>query len=150
MEYRLLTNDDWPGIHFLLLQLHHEHHDMVPEIYSETVDLSPEDYNLGYYGFGCFVDERLIGLCWGYLKKNGRVDKTAYVEDFIVSSEYRRNGIGSVLFRKFEEESMRRGARAIELLVLAENASAVGFYHNRGMETVNVHMHKRLALQENH
>ena len=140
--YRSIDLRDWDEIKKLLLELHLETHKLRPDVYSPEVELKREDYNDQFFGYGFFEGKKLLGLCWGYLKSNGRPDVVGFVEDFIVHEPYRGRGIGSKLFDEFGRMCRTRGANALELLTTAENKKAIEFYSKQDMGLVSYHLRK--------
>jgi GNAT superfamily N-acetyltransferase len=53
---------------------------------------------------------------------------TLFLEDFFVLDEYRRNGVGQVLFDFVKQTAKREGCGRIEFTVLKWNKLAQGFY----------------------
>ena len=54
--------------------------------------------------------------------------KMLYLEDFVVFNDYRRNGIGQMLFEAFLAEAQRLGCRLTKWQVLDWNQPAIDFY----------------------
>ncbi|MFZ1254846.1 MAG: GNAT family N-acetyltransferase [Saprospiraceae bacterium] len=54
--------------------------------------------------------------------------KTMYLEDFIIKEEYRRYGLGSLLFEAFIQDAKNQGARKLKWQVLDWNHTAKSFY----------------------
>ena len=61
----------------------------------------------------------------------GLID-TLYLEDFFVSAEERRTGIGRALLEALADIAVRRGCGRMEWVVLDWNAPAIEFYHKLG------------------
>ena len=54
--------------------------------------------------------------------------KMLYLEDFLITEEYRRQGIGQLLFDAFIEEGKKRGVFLLKWQVLDWNEPALKFY----------------------
>ena len=136
-KYRPIDLSEWDQIKPLLEELHLEHHDLRPDVYTPTVDLRREQFNNSIFGYGCFREGKLIGLCWGYLMTKGRVGVVGFVEDFIVSEPYRSVGVGKRLFEEFGAQCRQQGATAVELITTSVNEKAIAFYKAQGMGMLN-------------
>ena len=83
--------------------------------------------------FLAVVGSRAVGYAlyfYSYSSFLGR--PTLYLEDIFVLEEYRREGIGSALFRRCVREARIRGCGRIEWSVLAWNRKAIDFYEKAG------------------
>lgn len=58
--------------------------------------------------------------------------RSLYLEDFVISENFRRNGIGSLLFDALKDEARRRGSSKIMWQVLDWNEPAIKFYEKLG------------------
>ena len=58
---------------------------------------------------------------------------TAYIDDLFVNPDFRRQGIGKLLFLKAQTLAKHKGASRIDLMVWAFNRSALDFYHSLGL-----------------
>lgn len=148
ISYRKITADNWADILPLLQELHLDHHNMRPDVYLPTTELHQNNYRDKFFGYGAYYGDGMVGLCWGYIHHNGRTDAVGFVEDFVVTSKFRRNGIGLKLFTLFEQECSRRGATALELLTVADNTKAIMFYRGHGMTTLSLHLRKSLSANK--
>lgn len=68
---------------------------------------------------------------------------TAHLQEIVVNSEARGNGIGDRLIAANEHYCMGRGVRQLS----ASTASFGSFYHHRGFEAVGQHYRKILELE---
>lgn len=81
--------------------------------------------------FDCIVAEKegvIVGFALyftGYSTWKGR---TLYLEDFIVSEQYRGKGYGKMLFEEVLKEAKRRNVKRMDWQVLDWNESAIKFY----------------------
>lgn len=84
------------------------------------------------------------GLCFAKLTETDSPllckKKFLYIEDFIVSEQFRRQGIGRILYEKIKETAILSGAEGVELTVWNFNESAAAFYRELGMKVQFVHM----------
>jgi ribosomal protein S18 acetylase RimI-like enzyme len=69
----------------------------------------------------------------------------AFVSDLVVSTTYRRRGVGSQLLSAAEGYARTRGARALRIGVLARNAAAKRLYESVGFQEYEVELAKLLS-----
>ena len=63
---------------------------------------------------------------------------SAWVEDMVISPEYRGAGIGKALLQSALDWSREKDATRAQLLVDTENDSAIGYYRHLGWETTQL------------
>lgn len=73
---------------------------------------------------------------------------TLYIEDIFVLEEYRRRGIGQVMFNRCKEIAKREGCGRIEFTVLKWNKSAQEFYNKNKAKNLDEWFFYRL-IREN-
>lgn len=78
-------------------------------------------------------DEKLdgspvVGFALYYVRYSTWKGQVMYLEDIIVTSEYRGKGIGKMLMDKLIEEAREKGFKRITWQVLEWNEPAIGFY----------------------
>lgn len=78
-------------------------------------------------------DEKLDGspvvaFALYYIRYSTWKGQVMYLEDIIVTSEYRGKGIGKMLMDKLIEEAREKGFKRITWQVLEWNEPAIGFY----------------------
>ena len=92
------------------------------KLHREYVDKKPFSYFKKYYlknpklFVGCFQRGKLIGICWGYVRKD-----TVTLNSIAVNYDYWRKGIGSKLLKTFEKQVKKFHKRTISV------GSAEGF-----------------------
>jgi len=72
------------------------------------------------------------------------VRQYAYIHDFAVSEEYRRQGIATRLLDYIEDYAMRNGASRIELAVHLFSKEAISLYEKFGFSPRAIRMEKEL------
>lgn len=70
--------------------------------------------------------------------------KLAFIDEFCVKSNYRRNGIGKLLFNYIKGYAKKEGASSLQLVVWEFNKDAIAFYEKLGMTTRNKRMELKL------
>jgi ribosomal protein S18 acetylase RimI-like enzyme len=114
-----------PAAHALLVECYCDGYGSVPVAFDTwwaTTRHDPEfDASL------CFCamrDGRLVGfaLCW----------TSAFIKDFVVAPEGRRQGLGAAMLQHILAAFRARGAGEVALKVVEENAAALRLYHRLG------------------
>lgn len=91
--------------------------------------------------------ETPIGYIFGYLKSskgNGTTTNRVFVDSLYVDAEYRDKGVGKMLLKSFENWATNEYGDdyEVELLCLANNKKALGFYQNLGYSEVKLTLRK--------
>ena len=122
------------------------------ELDTDAINIQPQHFQRGYrsaeYLSGLItdeksdillavVDEKVIGLSLLFERQTPDISllvprKFGFVQDFVVSKNYRGKGIGSQLMEESKAWAKNRGLTYIKLSVLAENAAAQRFYARHG------------------
>lgn len=68
----------------------------------------------------------------------------AHIDDLVVKSDYRKQGIATLLMAEFEKSAKAKGANEIELNVWTFNQNAIEFYNKKGYEVFSQKMRKVL------
>lgn len=66
--------------------------------------------------------------------------KFAFIDDFCVKSNYKKKGIGKLLFEYIVDYAKSSNASSLELVVWEFNKDAIKFYETMGMHTRNRRM----------
>jgi GNAT superfamily N-acetyltransferase len=74
------------------------------------------------------VDGKTVGVALYYIKYSTWKGKCVFLEDIIVTEEYRKYGIGKKLFDEVVKVAKEMGARRMEWQVLEWNEPAIKFY----------------------
>ncbi len=74
---------------------------------------------------------KTIGMALFYTTFSTWKGRMIYLEDFIVLEEYRREGIGDLIFEKFLEISKKKEAKLVKWQVLDWNTPALKFYDKK-------------------
>lgn len=88
----------------------------------------------------------VVGFIFGKVSKDvwWNFHPVAFINDFIVDSSYRRQGIGEMLFLEFEKIVKKQGAFYIRLLAFPTNLPAVNFYKKHGLMEYSVYYQKEI------
>jgi GNAT superfamily N-acetyltransferase len=128
LRIRPAVETDIPAIHALMFEL------AVYENSPESVETTPEEYAEDFRK-GRFesmvaeMDGKVVGMMLYFMAYSSWRGKMLYLDDFVVNAEYRRFGIGQMLFDAFLEEGKKRGCRLVKWQVLDWNEPALRFYY---------------------
>ena len=81
--------------------------------------------------FDCLVaevDNVVVGFALYYTGYSTWKGRTLYLEDFLVSENYRGKGIGKLLFNQVILEAKKRGVKRMDWQVIDWNDPAINFY----------------------
>ncbi len=136
INIRKATADDLPDIYNLVKSL------AIYEKAEQEVTATIKDYQ-NDFAAGIFqahvaeMDGKVIGMVLYYMNYSTWKGRMLYLEDFVVYEEYRRFGVGQLLWDELAEEAKRQGARLLKWQVLDWNKPAMKFYkkNNATIET---------------
>ncbi len=99
----------------------------------DAVLASLEDYKRHFQEglFQSLVAEKegeIVGMAIFYDTFSTWKGKMLYLEDFVVSEAYRKQGIGQMIFDAVLKEARSRGAKLVKWQVLDWNTGAIQFY----------------------
>lgn len=77
-------------------------------------------------------DHKVIGVALYYDTFSTWKGKMMYMEDFVVSGEYRSKGVGKMIYDEVFREAERRKAILVKWQVLDWNEGAIKFYEREG------------------
>lgn len=95
------------------------------------------------------ADNRIIGFSLLYLKEVNGPNllvpcRYAYIQDFIVTKEYRNRGLGKQLMDASKEWAKINGAEYLRLSVIPKNVDGLRFYFKNGLSEQMITMECRL------
>ena len=131
---RPAKKSDMPAVHALVKEL------AVYEKAPDEVATTPQEFMEDGFGerpwFDCIVaelhDGAIIGFALFFTNYSTWKGKCLYLEDFIVTEQYRGIGAGKALFEAVVEEAKRRKVRRMDWQVLDWNEPAINFYEKMG------------------
>ena|ERR1700730_13318149 len=129
LNIRRATRTDCPRLLELVREL--AEYERAPE----EVTVSPEHFEQSGFGespvwwaFVAEADGIIIGFALYYIRYSTWKGERMYLEDLLVTSEWRGKGIGKVLMDRLIEEAKERGWGAMMWQVLKWNEPAINFY----------------------
>ncbi|WP_109830936.1 GNAT family N-acetyltransferase [Reichenbachiella versicolor] len=134
-----ITEDDIDSILVLISELN-------PSIPKDTLEArNKEMFEFdNYVCFGCFINEKLVGVTSGWLTVRLYSGKQLEVDNVIITSKYQSQGIGEALFNYLEEWALEHDCNSIELNTFSTNSRSHKFYFNQGYEILAYHFCKKL------
>jgi GNAT superfamily N-acetyltransferase len=93
------------------------------------------------------LSHKIIGYVFGFLFDNfpGYYPKeVAFINDFIVTKEMRKQGVGTQLLKSIEQWFHQKNKTIIQLYVAFPNADGLQFWQNHGFDTFLVGMWKKI------
>lgn len=81
-----------------------------------------------WWGFVAENEGQLVGFALYYIRYSTWKGQCLYLEDFLVTKEYRGKGIGALLFERVIREAKEKGFRRMVWQVLEWNEPALNFY----------------------
>ncbi|GAB5553993.1 MAG: GNAT family N-acetyltransferase [Saprospiraceae bacterium] len=124
---RPATRTDIPAIHGLVRDLA-VYEKAEPEFIASLEDYY-EDFEAGV--FEVLVAEKegkVVGMTLYYMTYSTWKGKMLYLEDFVVKTDYRKQGIGQLLFDAFIAVAKAKKCRMVKWQVLDWNEPAIRFY----------------------
>jgi len=77
---------------------------------------------------------KLIGMAAASTTMGAGIRKNAYLEDFVVDSEYRGRGVSGMLWDELLKWAKEKGAKRLEFTCGEGREAAHVFYHKKGAE----------------
>lgn len=142
-----LTIKDYEAVKIIISELHKMHVENRPDFYLENeCPITLKEYKSllkkEKISIAFVVNNKIAGICLATIKN--RIEKSIYIDDIFVLSEYRRQGIATKLFEQIKEISKDIGAKRIDLTVWQFNKSAFDFYKSLGMKEQRTVLETRL------
>jgi len=124
---RKANTNDLKAIYDLVVEL------AVYENKPDAVTATLKDYenNFNAQVFQAIVAEyqgKVIGTCIYYITWSTWKGRMVYLEDFVVTENYREKGVGQLLFDQFLVEAKEMNATMVKWQVLDWNKPAIRFY----------------------
>ena len=127
VHIRQATLSDVPALHGLVGELA----EYVGESHSFTATVAAyeEDFKDGFYKAVVAEDEgKVVGMALYYYVYSTWKGRMIYLEDFVLSPEYRRRGIGQRLWDVLLERGREKGCKLLKWQVVDSNTEAMKFY----------------------
>ena len=131
---RLAKETDMPAIHALVHEL--AVYERAPEAHTATVEDYSRDFKAGIFESHVAVNTdaslgkqgEIVGMIFYYMAYSTWKGRMLYLEDFVVTENYRQYGVGQMLFETFLEIARQKECRLVKWQVLDWNEPAIKFY----------------------
>jgi len=127
ISIRKATPNDIPAIHSLVRELaiyEKAEQEFVATLAEYERDFAQEVYQ----ALVAEAEGKVVGMALYYMAYSTWKGRMLYLEDFVVFQQYRRYGIGQLLFDAFLAEAKRECCRLVKWQVLDWNEPALKFY----------------------
>ncbi len=129
---RRAVEEDFPAILALINEL--AEYERSPDAVTNTVEQMRQEKD----HFRCFVtgsaEHGIVGMALYFFAYFTWVGKSIYLEDIIVSREFRNRRIGEALMKRVMQEARDENCKRVRWQVLDWNEPAIGFYRKCGAE----------------
>ncbi|HNV66428.1 MAG TPA: GNAT family N-acetyltransferase [Bacteroidales bacterium] len=135
VNIRRANEEDFPAILALINEL--AEYERAPEAVTNTVEQMGRERDY----FRCFVaesaDHGIVGMALYFFAYFTWVGKSLYLEDIIISKQFRKRGIGEALMKRVMREAWEENCKRVRWQVLDWNEPAISFYRKSGAEINN-------------
>lgn len=145
---RKLELKDYDSAKKLVYQVHKIHYENRNDIYTDGNPFPKEYFNNiindnKYLNYVYEENNQILGLLIASKKTNNNVPiaklrTTYFIDDIVVDNNYRRKGIGKILYNYLLEKAKNNKIDSIELNVWSFNKDAIKFYEELGMSVKNM------------
>ena len=154
LHIRKAKIEDFEDIHKLMIQVHQLHVTERNDIYKDTepIDKNELQEELSKEETKYLVAEwenRIVGICFSKIKeishhKMMKDRKILHIETICVDKKYKRQGIGTKLYKEISKIAIENKVDSIELMVWGFNEEAIHFYEKLGMQIKNLKFEKNV------
>lgn len=127
ISIRKATPADIPAIHSLVREL--AIYEKAEDAFVATLAEYEQDFvEKVYDALVAEAEGKVVGMALYYMAYSTWKGRMLYLEDFVVFEQYRRYGIGQLLFDAFLEVAKHENCRLVKWQVLDWNEPALRFY----------------------
>ena len=134
MQIRAAKPGDEQAIFSLIKEL--ALYEKAPEQVSNSAEQLSQDLFKSFICEAIVAEENkeIVGFALFYTAYSTWKGKILYLEDFYVQENYRKNGVGNLLFEKVVEIAKEKKVKRMDWQVLEWNKLALDFYDKKGAE----------------
>ncbi len=106
-------------------------YEKAPEAHTATIEDYHRDFEVGIFESNVAVDvetNQVVGMILYYMSYSTWKGRMLYLEDFVVTENYRQYGIGQMLFETFLQIAREKRCKLVKWQVLDWNEPAIQFY----------------------
>ena len=131
MTIRPARPADLPAIHDLVREL--AEYEQEPDAFTAPIEVYETEFERGTFdALVAEVDDRVVGMALYYLTFSTWKGRMLYLEDFVVTPEFRNRGIGEQLLDAFVDRARALGCVLCKWQVLDWNEGAIRLYRRKG------------------
>lgn len=124
---RKATLSDLPDILNLVIEL--AVYEKEPEAVTATLKDYEDNFKEGIFEADVAIfNDKIIGTTIYYMTWSTWKGRMLYLEDFVITQNHRRKGVGQLLFDSFLKEAKNKNVRLVKWQVLDWNEPAIKFY----------------------
>ncbi len=140
---------DLPSILNLIKELA-EYEKSLDKVLITIKDLENDGFgkNPLYWTIIAEVNKEIIGMAFYYIRYSTWSGKSLYLEDFIVKKQFRRKGVGGLLFEECLRVTKKINANGMVWQVLNWNTPAINFYKKYNAELKSNWMNGKLYIDQ--
>lgn len=147
MEFQFVNKSHYKDVAPLSYELAKFHSDKRPDVLPEIVMMTEKEFKKrikikGFTGLAVYEENRILGYCFCRIKtfksRNDPQTKLLWIDEFYISEESRRKGVGTALFSEIKKAAKENGCKSLELEVWNMNESAKKFYDSVGFESQRI------------
>ncbi len=130
ISIRIAESGDLFAIHDLVREL--AIYEKAEEEFTATIEMYQKDFEAGIFeAIVAELDGQIRGMALYYMTYSTWKGKMLYLEDFVIKKEYRRMGIGDLIFDRVIDEAKAKGCKLLKWQVLDWNIPALNFYNRK-------------------
>ncbi len=130
ISIRIAESGDLFAIHDLVREL--ARYEKAEEEFTATIEMYQKDFEAGIFeAIVAELDGQIRGMALYYMTYSTWKGKMLYLEDFVIKKEYRRMGIGDLIFDRVIDEAKAKGCKLLKWQVLDWNIPALNFYNRK-------------------
>ncbi len=140
---------DLPSILNLIKELA-EYEKSLDKVLITIKDLENDGFgkNPLYWTIVAEVNKEIIGMAFYYIRYSTWSGKSLYLEDFIIKNQFRRKGVGALLFEECLRITKKINANGMVWQVLNWNTPAINFYKKYNAELKSNWMNGKLYIDQ--
>lgn len=131
LNIRPATHADLPAVHELVREL--AEYEREAHMFTTPLSVYMENFAEGVFeAIVAEMEGRVVGMTLYYLTFSTWKGRMLYLEDFVVTPEFQRRGIGQQLFDAFLARAKELRCSMVKWQVLDWNTEATRFYERNG------------------
>ncbi len=149
IKIRSGIKDDLPQVLNLIKKLA-EYENSINEVDISIKQLEKDGFKdcPDFYFLVAEHDKKIVGISFYFIRYSTWKGKVLFLEDFIIKSDFRRKGIGELLFKETIKIAHKEKLNGFFWQVLDWNIPAINFYKKLGAEISSNWLNGRLNKQQ--